>query len=39
VKKRCLAAEFAPALGSTVENSKPRPIQIKDTFVILVIGK
>ena len=33
------AAEFAPALGPTVENPKPRPIQIKDTFVILVIGK
>jgi DNA-binding beta-propeller fold protein YncE len=33
------AAEFAPALEPTVENPKPRPTQVKDTFVILVIGK
>jgi hypothetical protein len=33
------AAEFAPALEPTVENPKPRPIQVKDTFVVLVIGK
>jgi len=33
------AAEFAPAPEPTVENPKPRPIQIKDTFVVLVIGK
>jgi DNA-binding beta-propeller fold protein YncE len=32
-------AEFAPAPEPTVENPKPRPTQIKDTFVILVIGK
>ena len=32
-------AEFAPALEPTVENQKPRPTQIKDTFVVLVIGK
>ena len=33
------AAEFAPALEPTVENPKPRPTQVKDTFVVLVIGK
>ena len=33
------AAEFAPAPEPTVENPKPRPIQINDTFVVLVIGK
>jgi DNA-binding beta-propeller fold protein YncE len=33
------AAEFAPALEPTSENPKPRPTQIKDTFVVLVIGK
>jgi len=33
------AAEFAPAPEQTVENPKPRPVQIKDSFVILVIGK
>jgi hypothetical protein len=32
-------AEIAPAPEPTVENPKPRPAQIKDTFVILVIGK
>jgi DNA-binding beta-propeller fold protein YncE len=32
-------AEFAPAPEPTVENPKPKPIQIKDTFVVLVIGK
>jgi hypothetical protein len=33
------AAEFAPAPEPTVENPKPRPTQIKGTFVVLVIGK
>jgi DNA-binding beta-propeller fold protein YncE len=33
------AAEFAAALEPTVENPRPRPAQIKDSFVILVIGK
>jgi hypothetical protein len=33
------AAEFTPALEPIVENPKPRPIQVKDSFVILVIGK
>jgi len=33
------AAEFAEAPEPTVENPKPRPVQIKDSFVILVIGK
>jgi hypothetical protein len=32
------AAEFSPATEPTVENPKPRPAQIKDSFVILVIG-
>ncbi|MGA2782600.1 MAG: YncE family protein [Smithella sp.] len=32
-------AEFAPASEPTVENPKSRPTQIKDTFVVLVIGK
>jgi hypothetical protein len=33
------AAEFALVLEPTVENPKPGPTQIKDSFVILVIGK
>ena len=33
------AAEFAAAMEPTVENPKPRPAQIKNSFVILVIGK
>jgi DNA-binding beta-propeller fold protein YncE len=33
------AAEFASAPEPTIGNPKPRPTQIKDTFVVLVIGK
>jgi hypothetical protein len=33
------AAEFAPAPEPTVENPNPRATQVKDTFVVLVIGK
>jgi hypothetical protein len=33
------AAEFAAAMEPTVENPKPRPVQIKDSFVMLIIGK
>jgi DNA-binding beta-propeller fold protein YncE len=32
-------AEFGPAPEPTKENPKPRPVIIKDTFVILVVGK
>jgi YVTN family beta-propeller protein len=33
------AAEFAAAMEPTAGNPNPRPAQIKDSFVILVIGK
>jgi DNA-binding beta-propeller fold protein YncE len=33
------AAEFAEMPEPTIENPKPKPVQIKDSFVILVIGK
>ena len=32
-------ADFGPAPEPTKENPKPRPVVIKDTFVILVVGK
>ena len=33
------AAEFAPAPPATSEAPKPRPIMIKDSFAVLVVGK
>ena len=32
-------ADFGPAPEPTKDNPKPRPVPIKDTFVILVVGK
>jgi YVTN family beta-propeller protein len=32
-------AEFGPAPAATPENPRPRPTMVKDSFVILVVGK
>jgi YVTN family beta-propeller protein len=32
-------AEFGPAPAATAENPRPRPAMVKDSFVILVVGK
>jgi DNA-binding beta-propeller fold protein YncE len=33
------AAQFAPQTASATEGSSPRPIMIKDSFAVLVVGK
>ena len=33
------AAEFAPAPPATLEMTKPRPAMIKDSFMVLVVGR
>jgi len=33
------AVQFGPAPAATPENQRPRPPMIKDSFVVLVVGK
>jgi hypothetical protein len=33
------AAQFMPPKAPTAENPKPRPVMVKDSFEVLVVGK